>query len=78
MRLPERMVTAGVKLPCRSSRIPDHFRSLAGSARGGSEAIECLNRHGNGDWGELSNQDKRENDLSLRMSFRLPAAYKAS
>jgi len=31
--------------------------------------LECLKRHANCDWGELSAEDKRENDLSLDKHF---------
>jgi hypothetical protein len=31
-----------------------------------------------GDWGELDDDDKRENELSLREGFRLLSAYRLS
>ena len=35
-----------------------------------------LKRHAAGDWGDLSEEDKQENDLSLKEGFRLLSAYK--
>ena len=40
----------------------------------GSEAI--LQRHVTGDWGELSDDDRRENELSIKEGFRILSAYK--
>jgi hypothetical protein len=37
--------------------------------------LECLKRHANCDWGELSAEDKRENDLSLDKHLRLLSSY---
>ena len=36
---------------------------------------ESLGRHANGDWGDLSQEDKDENELSLKEGFRLLSAY---
>jgi len=33
-------------------------------------------RHANGDWGDLCEEDKEENELSLKEGFRLLSAYK--
>lgn len=38
-------------------------------------AIECLKRHANGDWGDLSEEDKKENEYSLDKHLRLFSAY---
>jgi hypothetical protein len=35
-----------------------------------------LARHVEGDWGDLCEEDKKENELSLREGFRLLSAYK--
>ena len=37
--------------------------------------IESLGRHAKGDWGDLCQEDKKENDFSLREGFRLLSAY---
>jgi len=41
----------------------------------GQTAIEFLRRHMSGDWGELSEDDRRENQLSLEQGFRLLSNY---
>ncbi len=41
----------------------------------GQTGIEFLRRHMSNDWGELSNEDVRENELSLKEGFRLLSAY---
>jgi len=37
--------------------------------------IESLNRHGQGDWGDMCEEDRRENELSLKEGYRLLSAY---
>ncbi|HEY8561274.1 MAG TPA: hypothetical protein VIL74_12935 [Pyrinomonadaceae bacterium] len=39
------------------------------------EPFEFLSRHQTGDWGDLCEEDKRENEMSLREGFRLLSAY---
>jgi len=41
----------------------------------GSNGLEFLARHVRGDWGDLGDEDKRENDLSVRQGFRILSAY---
>ena len=41
----------------------------------GQEAHEFLVRHIKGDWGDLSEEDRQENNLSLKEGFRLLSAY---
>ena len=41
----------------------------------GQTAIEFLRRHMSCDWGELSDDDVRENELSLKKGFRLLSNY---
>ncbi|MFC1909709.1 hypothetical protein ACFLXC_00210, partial [Chloroflexota bacterium] len=36
---------------------------------------ESLNRHVKGDWGNLTDEDKQENELSLKEGFRILSAY---
>lgn len=38
--------------------------------------LEFLLRHVSGDWGELCEEDKAENELSLKNGFRLLSAYR--
>lgn len=40
------------------------------------DAIELLNRHQSGDWGCLSDEDKRENEFSVDKELRIFSAYK--
>ncbi|MDQ3667812.1 MAG: hypothetical protein M3410_14800 [Acidobacteriota bacterium] len=42
----------------------------------GQTAIQFLRRHMSSDWGEISEDDARENELSLREGFRLLSAYR--
>lgn len=41
----------------------------------GQEAGQFLVRHVTGDWGELDEHDRRENELALRQGHRLFSAY---
>ena len=52
---------------------PGALRALAES---GQSAQEFLDRHVSGDWGELDEEDRRENELSLREGFRILSAYR--
>lgn len=37
--------------------------------------LDSLNRHGQEDWGDLCDEDKRENELSLKEGSRLLSTY---
>jgi hypothetical protein len=37
--------------------------------------LEFLSRHVRGDWGDLCQEDKTENELSLKYEFRLMSSY---
>lgn len=52
---------------------PGALRALAES---GEQPFDLLYRHASGDWGELDEEDKRENELSLREGYRLLSAYR--
>ena len=39
---------------------------------------EFLDRHVNGDWGEMPEADKQENELSVEQGFRILSAYTTS
>ena len=47
--------------------------SMAGQTPG-----TFLRRHVTGDWGELDNEDRRENEVSVSAGFRLLSAYTLS
>jgi hypothetical protein len=39
---------------------------------------EFLDRHVNGDWGDVSDADKQENELSVEQGFRILSSYTTS
>jgi len=41
----------------------------------GQDPLELLKRHVSGDWGDLVDEDKEENELSLKEGYRLLSAY---
>jgi hypothetical protein len=42
----------------------------------GSNGLELLSRHVSGDWGDLCDDDKHENELSVKEGFRILSAYR--
>ncbi len=52
--------------------------ALAALEKTGQNALEFLSRHVSGDWGELPQEDKDENQLSLTKGFRLLSSYRTS
>jgi hypothetical protein len=44
----------------------------------GQSPTEFLDRHANGDWGELDDEDKQENAFSVQHGFRILSAYTTS
>lgn len=51
-----------LKALVRANQQPDHF----------------LRQHASGDWGELSNADKVENEYSVQNGFRLLSSYRTA
>ena len=51
------------------------IEQIADDIRFARLVTESLKRHALGDWGNLSEGDKKENELSLREGFRLLSAY---
>ncbi len=49
--------------------------SNAGAQLHPEDVAQALARHARGDWGELSPEDRDENELSLKDGFRLLSAY---
>lgn len=39
------------------------------------DVLECLRRHASGDWGEVCEDDRKENELSVREGFRVISVY---
>jgi len=44
----------------------------------GQDAAQFLSRHQSGDWGDLSDEDKRENEFSVDKELRIFSAYHLS
>lgn len=49
--------------------------ALAALTDSGELPFDYLKRHIHGDWGEVDEHDRRENELSLEHAFRLLSAY---
>ncbi len=49
--------------------------ALAALAKAGQRAEEFLALHATGEWGELSEDDRAENQLGLERGFRLMSSY---
>ena len=49
--------------------------ALAALEQAGQSAFEFLARHVAGDWGDLGDEDRNENDFSLEHGFRLVSSY---
>jgi hypothetical protein len=49
---------------------------LAALKKTGQQPGEFLTRHVNREWGDLSDEDRKENDYSLEHGFRLLSAYR--
>ena len=54
---------------------PGALRALE---RAGQLSAAFLDRHVNGDWGEVPEEDKQENEFSVQHGFRIVSAYTTS
>jgi hypothetical protein len=52
--------------------------ALAALKKSGQQPGEFLTRHVNREWGDLSDEDRKENDYSLMHGFRLLSGYRAN
>jgi pilus assembly protein CpaF len=52
--------------------------ALAALDKTGQNAMEFLSRHVRGDWGELPDEDRTENQFSLERGFRLLSSYRTT
>ena len=52
--------------------------ALAALQKAGQEPGDFFTRHVACDWGDLSDQDQRENDYSLEHGFRLLSSYRTN
>ncbi len=50
--------------------------ALAALEESGEQPGDFLARHASGDWGDLCEEDRRENEFSLIHGFRLLSAYR--
>jgi hypothetical protein len=49
--------------------------ALALLAEGGTNPVALLNRHAEGDWGDIPPADAKENKRSLKHGFRIISSY---
>ena len=52
--------------------------ALAAFEESGEQPGDLLRRHACGDWGDLSEEDRKENEFSLVTGFRLLSSYTLS
>jgi hypothetical protein len=52
--------------------------ALAALKKAGQQPGEFLTRHVNREWGDLSDEDRKENDSSLEHGFRLLSGYRTN
>jgi len=52
--------------------------ALAALEKAGQGPKEFLHRHVHGDWGDLCEEDRRENQFSLERGFRLLSSYRTN
>ena len=50
--------------------------ALAALGKAGQTPLDFLSRHVCGDWGELDEHDRKENELGLKRGFRLLSSYR--
>ena len=53
-------------------------RALRALQEAGQAPLELLLRHVSGDWGEICEEDRAENEFSLKSGFRLLSAYRTN
>jgi hypothetical protein len=46
--------------------------------KAGQNAMEFLSRHVTGDWGDIPEEDRKENQYSLEHGFRLLSSYRTN
>jgi hypothetical protein len=49
--------------------------ALQALADAGQSPLDFLRRHQHGEWGDLTEEDKMENEFSVRHNFRILSAY---
>ena len=59
------VMTANLEAKLRDAN-PDHWEA---------EVVGLISRHTSGDWGDLDEEDKRQNNLALSRGLRIFSAY---
>jgi hypothetical protein len=70
------MAINGTLLPL--GRIVATPGALEALARAGQEAELFLERHASGDWGQVDEHDRAENDYNLAHGFRILSSYRTA
>jgi len=52
--------------------------AISALEQAGQSAFEFIRRHQSGDWGDLCDDDKRENDYSVDKHLRIFSAYQTA
>ena len=52
--------------------------ALAALEKSGQSPMEFLSRHVTGDWGEIPEEDRKEDHFSLEKGFRLMSSYRTT
>jgi hypothetical protein len=52
--------------------------ALASLAKAGQTPLDFLSRHVCGDWGDIDQEDRKENELGLKRGFRLLSSYQTN
>ena len=52
--------------------------ALAALEKSGQSPMDFLSRHVTGDWGEIPEEDRKENQFSLEKGFRLLSSYRTN
>lgn len=52
--------------------------ALAALEKSGQSPMDFLSRHVTGDWGDIPEEDRKENQLSLEKGFRLMSSYRTT
>jgi len=67
------------KRPARAVRLgATMLTPRAQEALTNEDVLSALSRHSRGDWGDVCDADREENELSLREGFRLLSAYRSA
>jgi hypothetical protein len=52
--------------------------ALAALEKSGQSPMDFISRHVTGDWGEIPEEDKKENQFSVEKGFRILSSYKTN